>query len=187
MKRRAVFLDRDGTLIEERNYLSDPDNVKLIDGAPEALKALAGAGFLLLMVTNQSGVARGYFTMEDVIKVNNQVEKLLERKGAYLDGAYVCPHYEKGVIPEYAIRCNCRKPRPGLALKAVKDWDLDLSMCYMIGDKLADVEFGLNIGAKSSYLVQTGHKIETNSNSGIIVKSIFEAGQDIISKVQVNK
>ena len=116
-RRKAVFLDRDGTLIVERNYLGDPAGVALLEGVPQALKQLSDAGFLLVMVTNQSGVARGFFTMDDVARVNGRVAELLEREGVRLDAVYICPHHEQGTVPEYAVSCACRKPKPGKRLE----------------------------------------------------------------------
>lgn len=184
MKRKAVFLDRDGTLIEEKNYLGDPADVVLIDGAAEALRQLSNEGFLLLMVTNQSGVARGYFTMLDVEKVNRRVQELLAKQYVNLDGIYVCPHYDMGKVPEYAIPCICRKPQPGMVLGAQRDWDLDLSTCYMIGDKLSDIQLGHNFGAKESFLVQTGYGTQTDQMKldCVKVKSIQEAAANIIKR-----
>lgn len=185
-QRKAVFLDRDGTLIVERNYLGDPAGVALLEGVPQALKQLSDAGFLLVMVTNQSGVARGFFTMDDVVRVNGRVEELLEREGVRLDAVYICPHYERGSVPEYAVSCNCRKPRPGMALAAAKDWDLDLSSSYMIGDKPADVSFGRNFGARESYLVRTGHGAEAEAGDYVAVAGLTEAAADILRRDREN-
>lgn len=157
MKRKAVFLDRDGTIIEERNYLSNPEEVRLIEGAPESILALSNAGYFVVMVSNQSGVARGLFGEREVRLVNDRVEEELKRFGAQLDAIYYCPHYEKGTVSRYAIACSCRKPQPGMGYQAAKDHGLELSESYMIGDKLSDVEFGRNCGMKNAILVRTGH------------------------------
>ncbi|WP_312635393.1 HAD family hydrolase [Oscillibacter sp.] len=185
-QRKAVFLDRDGTLIVERNYLGDPARVTLLEGVPQALKRLADAGFLLVMVTNQSGVARGYFTMDDVARVNGRVAELLEREGVRLDAVYICPHHEQGSVPEYAVSCTCRKPSPGMALAAAKEWNLDLSASYMIGDKHTDVSFGRNFGARESYLVRTGHGAEAESGYYVVVARLSEAAADILRRDREN-
>lgn len=185
-KRKAVFLDRDGTLIVERNYLGDPAGVVLLDGVPQALKQLADAGFFLVMVTNQSGVARGFFTMEDVEKVNDRVQELLSKEGVRLDAVYVCPHHEQGTVLEYAVPCACRKPNPGMALAAAEDWNLDLSASYMIGDKPADVSFGRNFGARESYLVRTGYGAEAENTDCLVVNCLSDASIDILKRDQEN-
>ncbi len=180
--RKAVFLDRDGTVIEERNYLSDPEQVQLIDGAAEAVRALSEAGYLIVLVSNQSGVARGYFTEEDVQAVNRRVCSEIEKRGAGLDAVYYCPHYEKGSVAEYAVACGCRKPKAGMGIRAAAEHDIDLSESYMIGDKPSDVEFGRNCGMRNAFLVSTGHGAgqETGGGYGIMTKDIGEAAQYIL-------
>lgn len=145
----CLFVDRDGTLIEERNYLSDPGQVSLIPGAVEAVRMAREAGWLVVVLTNQSGVGRGYFTLADVEHVNSRIEELLEREGARLDGILVCPH-----APEE--NCSCRKPRPGLVAQAVQRFSVDLARSWMVGDKAADLELARNAGLRG-VLVQTGY------------------------------
>ena len=181
--RKAVFLDRDGTVIEERNYLSGPEQVRLIDGAAEAVRALSEAGYLIVLVSNQSGVARGYFTEEDVQAVNRRVCSEIEKRGAGLDAVYYCPHYEKGSVAEYAVACGCRKPKAGMGIRAAAEHDIDLSESYMIGDKPSDIEFGRNCGMRNAFLVSTGHGAgqETGGDGyGIMTKDIGEAAQYIL-------
>jgi D-glycero-D-manno-heptose 1,7-bisphosphate phosphatase len=145
-----VFLDRDGTLIEEREYLSRPEQVVLYSGAAQALRRLREGGFRLIMVSNQSGVGRGFFTMEDVAKVNVRLEELLTAEGASLDKIYVAPE-----APEQPSRG--RKPSPQFLFDARDEFGLDLAESYMIGDKLIDLQCGWNAGVKQSILARTGY------------------------------
>lgn len=147
--RPAAFVDRDGTLIVEKNYLGDPAGVELLPGAAAALAALKAAGYVLVMLTNQSGVARGYFDMEAVGRVHARLAELLAAEGVALDAVYTCPHG-----PEDA--CDCRKPRPGMARAAAADLGLDLARSLVFGDKAADLGVGRAIGARA-VLVRTGH------------------------------
>jgi D-glycero-D-manno-heptose 1,7-bisphosphate phosphatase len=147
---RAVFLDRDGTLIEEREYLSRPADVATFANAPDALRSLQIAGFKLFIVTNQSGVGRGYFTMEDVERVNARLIWLLAGYGVQIEKIYVAPE-----APEQPSRG--RKPSPQFLFDARDEFGLDLSASYMIGDKWIDLECGWNAGVKKSMLVRTGY------------------------------
>jgi D-glycero-D-manno-heptose 1,7-bisphosphate phosphatase len=150
--RRFVVLDRDGTIIIEREYLSDPQQVELIPGASEALRRLRQLRLGLAVVTNQSGVGRGYFDAARVNLVHKRLDALLAADGVYLDGIYVCPH-----TPEEG--CLCRKPNTGLAEMAAKDLGFDLGAVFVIGDKQSDIEMGQRIGA-TTILVRTGYGAE---------------------------
>ena len=145
---KAVFLDRDGTLIKHVPYLHDPQLVELSPGAPKALSELKAMGFLLIVVTNQSGVARGYYVEEDIRRVNRRVNEVLEESGGpAIDAFYYCPHFPEGVIPEYSVCCNCRKPSPGMALRAALEHDIDLKRSYIIGDTYSkEIVMGLALG-----------------------------------------
>jgi D-glycero-D-manno-heptose 1,7-bisphosphate phosphatase len=138
--RPAVFVDRDGTIVHDRNHLGDPDGLELLPGAAEGLRLLRESGAALVVVTNQSGVARGFFGLSDVERVNERLRELLAAEGVELDGIYVCPH---GPDDD----CPCRKPRPGLILQAARELGLDLARSFMIGDTGADVEAGAAVGA----------------------------------------
>lgn len=180
--KKAVFLDRDGTIIEEKNYLRDPEQVVLISGAAKAISLLSQQGFFIVMVSNQSGVARGYFSEEDVIRVNRHVQELLLAQGATIDAMYYCPHHLDGIIPEYRIDCACRKPKPGMGIRASQEYALDLSKSVMIGDKKVDVEFAYNCGMKNGYLVETGHgkEQELPKNYGKRAVDILDAAKMIL-------
>lgn len=152
--RRAVFLDRDGTLIREREYLSDPDGVELLADVPEAMIRLRGAGFVLVIVTNQSGIARGLYTLEDYRAVAQRVEEVLEEAGAPVDRTYFCPHH-----PEFSGPCQCRKPETGLYRQAARELGLDLGSSYYVGDRVKDVRPALSLGG-TGILVRTGYGSE---------------------------
>ncbi len=154
--RRAVFLDRDGTINVEKEYLIDPLDFEFIPGAPEALKSFQDAGFLLVIVSNQSGVARGYFTESQVNELHQYMEKRLEPFGVTLDGIYYCPHHPEYGQGEYLSDCDCRKGKPGMLLKAATKLQIDLSQSFMVGDKIADIQAGHAAGCKT-YLVKTGY------------------------------
>jgi len=139
---RAVFFDRDGTLIEDAGYLSSPEEVEVLPGAAEAVRRLNQAGFLVVVVSNQSGVARGMFTTDDVERVNERIRQLLDAEGARVDAFYYCPHLPTGTAPAYAKDCECRKPKPGMLYEAAQDLDIDLTESFMVGDALRDVQAG---------------------------------------------
>lgn len=147
--RPAVFLDRDGTLIAERHYLCDPGQVELLPGVAEAVRRLNEAGVPALVVTNQSGVARGYFGMDEVHRVNERLAELLTLQGAVLDAVYVCPHQQ-------GDGCNCRKPATGMLEAAAVDWNVSLPASFVVGDKPCDVDLGRAAGA-GALLVRTGY------------------------------
>ena len=149
---KAIFLDRDGTLNVEVNYLHECEKLRLIEGTAQALKLLKSEGYLLIVISNQSGIGRGYFTSEDVDRVNSYMNELLERQGVRLDAFYYCPHLEKD-------NCLCRKPKTGLYLKAARDFDIDFGQSYMVGDKESDILGALKLGSGYA-LVMSGHDIK---------------------------
>jgi D,D-heptose 1,7-bisphosphate phosphatase len=153
----AVFFDRDGTLIHEAHYLKDINDLKLFDVTATALKKLNKKNIPAIMVSNQSGVARGYFSEDTVQILNQSLNSLLQEQKAFLDGFYYCPHHPKGNISKYAIDCDCRKPLTGMINQAIKDFpQINLSKSYIVGDKDCDIQLGQNAGFKS-ILVKTGH------------------------------
>jgi D-glycero-D-manno-heptose 1,7-bisphosphate phosphatase len=155
---RAIFLDRDGTMIEEANYLCRPEQVKIFPATRTGLKKLAGAGFKLFIVSNQSGVGRGYFTIADVDKVNEKLCTDLARDGIRFGKIYIAP--EKPEAPSRG-----RKPSPQFLFDARDEFGLDLAQSFMIGDKLSDLECGWNAGVKASILVRTGYGMELERES----------------------
>jgi D-glycero-D-manno-heptose 1,7-bisphosphate phosphatase len=149
MSRRALFLDRDGTLVEPRHYPSRPEQLVLCAGVGPRLRALQTAGFALVVITNQSGLARGYFTEAELLRMHTHLRAQLATHGVTLDGIYHCPHHIDGSVPELAIECSCRKPQPGMLQRAAVDLDLDLPRSWLVGDILDDVEAGNRAGCRA--------------------------------------
>lgn len=152
----AVFIDRDGTLTDEVGYVNHPSRLRLLPRTAEAVRRLNRAAIPAVMVTNQSGVARGYFSEEVLNAVNAALVDQLKREGAHLDGIYVCAHHPHEGEPPYRADCDCRKPKPGLLVRAARELGLDLSRSWMIGDKPSDVLVGHRVGARTA-LVLTGY------------------------------
>ncbi len=150
-RRPAAFLDRDGTIMVEREFLADPAGVELIPGAVDGLRALRHAGFALVLVTNQSGIARGLFRLEDFRAVQGRLEALLAADGVHLAGVYLCPHH-----PDFGLPCECRKPGPGLYRQAERELRLDLAHSLYIGDRLSDVDAAATLGG-TGILVRSGY------------------------------
>lgn len=153
--KRAVFLDRDGTINVEKEYLFQIADFEFVPGAAEAIGMLNRSGIMVVVVTNQSGVARGYYTEDDVEHLHRYIDGELERYGAHVDVWLYCPHHPGG-RGSYALPCSCRKPLPGMLQTAAERHDIDLTQSVMIGDKRADIEAGLAAGCRT-VLVRTGY------------------------------
>jgi D-glycero-D-manno-heptose 1,7-bisphosphate phosphatase len=153
---RAVFLDRDGTIIEEVGYLSHISQVRLYPWSAAAIRRLNQAGLKVVMTTNQSGIGRGFFPPALVEETHEKLRNDLALSGAFLDGIYYCPHHPEAAIEAYRVRCDCRKPEPGLLLRAAQDLNLDLAGSYVVGDKYTDVQLAFSVGARA-VLVLTGY------------------------------
>jgi D-glycero-D-manno-heptose 1,7-bisphosphate phosphatase len=158
----AVFLDRDGVVIEDGHYLGDSSRIRLVPGSAEAIAALNQAGWLVVIVTNQSGVARGVFTIESVDEVHMQLSELLRGFGAKVDAYRFCPHHPEALNPEYRLACDCRKPRPGMLLSAARELGVELESSWMIGDRTTDLEAGVAAGCRT-VLVRTGYGSDVNA------------------------
>ncbi|MBN9518012.1 D-glycero-beta-D-manno-heptose 1,7-bisphosphate 7-phosphatase [bacterium] len=154
--RPAVFLDRDGVLIEDAHYVGSPDRVSLLPGAAEAVAGLNRAGWAVVVVTNQAGVAKGYFTPAAVETVHEFLAEQLAGYGARIDGFYFCPHHPEGEVAAYRVRCACRKPAPGMIRAAAADLGLDPARSWMVGDRATDLEAGAAAGCRT-VLVRTGY------------------------------
>jgi D-glycero-D-manno-heptose 1,7-bisphosphate phosphatase len=154
--RPAVFIDRDGTLTEEVGYVNHPKRLRLLPRSGDAIRRLNAAGVAAVVVTNQAGIARGYFTEDVLHAVTAELHAQIERAGARLDGVYICPHHPTEGEPPFRMRCDCRKPRPGLLLRAATDLGLDLRRSVMVSDKASDLEVAPQVGA-GSVLVLTGY------------------------------
>ena len=152
-KQKAIFLDRDGTINKSVGFLTNIDELELLDGAAEAIKLINNSDYLAILVTNQPVIARGEVTLDELQEIHNKLETLLGEKGAFLDGIYFCPHHPdkgfEGERIEYKIDCSCRKPKPGMLLNAAKDFNIDLAKSWMIGDYKNDVLAGINAGTKT--------------------------------------
>jgi D-glycero-D-manno-heptose 1,7-bisphosphate phosphatase len=157
MANKAIFFDRDDTLIEDPGYINNSDQVKLLENVPETLIALKNMGYKLVVVSNQSGVARGIFTEETLGKIHKRLEQLLTEKGASLDRIYYCPYHPEGVIPKYRRDSEMRKPNPGMLLAAGKDLDIDLNESWMVGNSARDIEAGARAGCKTILMDSRGH------------------------------
>ena len=154
--RPAVFIDRDGTLTEEVGYVNHPSRLRVLPRSAEAIRRLNAAGIAAVVVTNQAGIARGYFSAEVLAAVNDALISQLKDEGAHLDGVYVCPHHPSEGKPPYRMVCECRKPKPGLLLRAASDLSLDLARSTLVGDKGSDLVAARAVGARG-VLVLTGY------------------------------
>jgi len=186
---RAIFLDKDGTLIPDIPYNADPERITLQADSVEGLKLLYDQGYKLIIVSNQSGIAHGYFTEEAMIPVKEKLKELLNRHQMELNGFYYCPHYAEGGIDEYAVECSCRKPWPGMLLHAAGVHHIDLNASWMIGDILNDVEAGNRAGCRT-ILINNGNETEWLTGEyrtpTFICASINEAAQYILEPEYAN-
>jgi D,D-heptose 1,7-bisphosphate phosphatase len=182
---KAVFLDKDGTLIPDIPYNVDPELIVLQENVVEGLRHLSEEGYKLIVISNQSGVALGYFSEEALMLVEEKLKQLLEPHGISLSGFYYCPHHINGIIHEYAADCYCRKPFPGMLLHAADVNDLNLSQSWMIGDILNDVEAGNRAGCKT-ILIDNGNETEwlggNYRNPTLTCHSINEAAECILKR-----
>lgn len=155
-KQKAVFLDRDGTINKYVGFLRDIDEFELLDGVADAIKKINASGYLAIVVTNQPVIARGEVSFEELERIHNKMETLLGKEGAYLDAIYFCPHHPhkgyEGERPELKFDCNCRKPKPGMLLKAAQDFNIDLAQSWMIGDGENDIRAGQNAGCRTALI-----------------------------------
>ena len=155
---KAIFLDRDGTLNIDYGYVHEIDNFKFIDGAIDALRELKKMGYMLVLVTNQSGIARGYFSEEQFLQLTEWMDWSLAEQDVDLDGIYYCPHHPEGK-GEYKEDCDCRKPKPGMLLQAIKELKIDPTQSIMVGDKVEDLKAGIGAKVKMNVLVRTGKTV----------------------------
>lgn len=153
---RAIFIDRDGTISEEVGYINHLSRFRLFPYSAAALNQLHKNGYLAIVITNQAGVARGYFSEAMVQEIHQQMKKELETSGARLDAIYYCAHHPSVGEPPYQLDCDCRKPKPGLLLRAAQDYNIDLANSWMVGDRYSDIELAANAGVKSA-LVLSGY------------------------------
>jgi D,D-heptose 1,7-bisphosphate phosphatase len=186
-KNAAVFLDRDGTINEEVGYLDSINKLNLFAYTGEAIRLINESGMKAVVITNQSGVAKGYFTEEFVRTVHERIQEMLLERGAFIDAFYYCPHHETEGIGVYLQSCACRKPEAGMLIEASKELDIDLRRSYTVGDRLKDIQVGRMVGAKG-ILVKTGYGINTlekdlTSDSSEIFQPSYIA-EDILDAVK---
>ena len=162
-RHKAIFVDKDGTLIQDIAYNINVDLIEIEPEVVDGLKLLQKEGFLLIVISNQPGIAKGYFTEEDVKKVGEKISALLLPHHLKIEGFYYCPHHPEGNIKEYAVECECRKPLPGLILEAAANFNIDLTQSWMVGDILNDVEAGKRAGCRT-VLIDNGNETQWVSN-----------------------
>jgi D-glycero-D-manno-heptose 1,7-bisphosphate phosphatase len=165
MPRRAAFLDRDGVVNREIGYLHRWEDFEFLPGVLGAMRRLHAAGYALVIVTNQSGIARGYYTEADYQALTMRLRQALREAGCPAAGVYHCPHHPAGAVPALAIDCDCRKPRPGLLLQAARELDLSLAESILVGDKRADALAGRAAGVGRLFLVRCGHALEPGADA----------------------
>ncbi len=179
-KNKAVFLDRDGTIVVHEPYLSSPDQLKLLPNVAEGIRLFKEHGYLIIVVTNQSGVARGFFNEEHLVLIHKKLLHMLKDAGIRIDDIYYCPHHTEGVVEQYAFDCDCRKPKPKMLLNAARQHNIDVTQSVMIGDSEVDMQAGKNAGC-TTVLIRNGCPDDTNSNSisgtDYVVRDLLEAAR----------
>ncbi|MFC2059481.1 D-glycero-alpha-D-manno-heptose-1,7-bisphosphate 7-phosphatase [Chloroflexota bacterium] len=181
--KRAVFLDRDGTIIEDVGYLNERSRIKFLPRASEAIRLLNETGFKVIIATNQSGVARGYFTEEKLREINSYIQESLAEHGAFIDETYYCPHHVEGIIEEYKKECYYRKPNPGMIEKAAVEFDISLKDSFVVGDKITDIEAGHRAGCQTILLSdkESASKEELALKPDYIAGDLYEATSWLVS------
>jgi D-glycero-D-manno-heptose 1,7-bisphosphate phosphatase len=163
--RAAAFIDRDGVINAEVGHVHRIEDFRLLPGVPQALRRLSDCGFALVVITNQAGIAKGLYDQAAYDRLTLHMRERLATEGIALDGVYHCPHHPEGIVADYAVACDCRKPAPGLLLRAASDLGLDLSRSVMIGDKTSDVQAGRAAGVHWTVLVESGHALPADTGS----------------------
>ena len=155
IEKPAIFFDRDGVLNQDLGYIFEPKNFKWINGAKEAIKFVNDLNYFVIVVTNQSGIARGYFSLSDLENLHQWIAEELQENKAKIDKFYFCPHHPDGIVEKYSIACSCRKPKPGMILNAIREWPIITSKSILVGDKESDLKAAESVGIKS-YLYKEG-------------------------------
>ncbi|SNZ02845.1 D-glycero-D-manno-heptose 1,7-bisphosphate phosphatase [Persephonella hydrogeniphila] len=188
MRNKAVFLDRDGVINEDYGFVHRIEDFFIYPEVFPALKKLQEAGFKLLIVTNQSGIAVGYYTEEDFKKVTDYMLSVFKKEGIKIDKVYYCPHHPEGVVPEYTIKCDCRKPESGMIRQGIKEFNIDPSKSFLIGDKENDIKAAHKEGIKAA-LVKTGQglKYVDNTEADFVGENILDVVENFILKEKTAK
>jgi D-glycero-D-manno-heptose 1,7-bisphosphate phosphatase len=186
----AVFIDRDGTINLEAGYINHPDNFILYPFAAQAVRLLNIHGILAVVVTNQAGVGRGYFTEDNVLKLHCKMETELNAAGAKTDAVYYCPHHVSSKDPRYAVDCSCRKPKTGMVDKALAELPIDKNRMFIVGDRKSDIKLGQRAGCRT-YMVKTGYGISEidegfENPPDVITENLLTAVLDILSLINKN-
>lgn len=179
-KRKAVFLDRDGTIVVDTHFLSSPDQLKLLPNAAKGIRLFKENGYLVIVVTNQSGIARGFFDEGRLILIHEKLVSMLKDEGAMIDDIYYCPHLTEGIIEQYKLDCDCRKPKPKMFLDAAKQHNIDLTQSLMIGDSEVDMLAGKNAGCKCVLIEganQNDKHVFSTAGVAYIVKDLLDAAR----------
>jgi D-glycero-D-manno-heptose 1,7-bisphosphate phosphatase len=163
--RPAAFIDRDGVINVERHHVFRVEDFEILPGVMQGLRALANRGYALVVVTNQAGIAKGLYGVDDYLRLTAHMCRLFKDDGIVLAGVYYCPHHPRGCLQTYAIRCACRKPEPGMLLKAAADHGLDLSRSVLVGDKVSDLAAGRAAGLRCTVLVESGHALPHDTSA----------------------
>ena len=171
---KALFLDRDGVINKEKNYLYKIEDFEFIDGVFETCRYFQDKGYLIIIITNQAGIARGKYTEDDYEVLTSWMTNQFERENIKVSKVYHCPHH-----PDFSGECGCRKPNIGMLLEAQKDFDVDLSASILVGDKNTDIEAGVKFGVRQNYLIRTGHKIGENKFSVDILENLTSLIKDV--------
>lgn len=174
--KKAVFLDKDGVITVDQNYDQSIESFKFIEKNIEAFRLIKEKGYLIFVISNQSGIARGYYSAEDFEKLMKYIEEELSKENVCWDKYYYCPHHPEGKVSKYKMVCNCRKPQPGMILQAQKEFDVDLSQSIMVGDRLSDLQAGKNAGIKNTYLVRSGKEVteEAQKEATAVFDNLYE-------------
>lgn len=190
MKRPAVFIDRDGTISEEVGYVNHPSRFRVFPYSAEAIRILNESGWLAIVITNQAGVARGYFSEDVILKIHEQLERDLESGSARLDAIYYCAHHPSVGAPPYRLDCDCRKPKPGLIQQAARDFDIDIAASWMAGDRYSDVELARNAGLRSAFVLsgygrgEWEYQRETwKHQPDMVCENLLEAVKSIVNQI----
>jgi len=181
---RAVFLDRDGVITQEPpHYAHELSQLELIPKSADAIRLLNENGFVVIVASNQAGIAHGYYREEDAILFHQAMKENLAKEGAYIDAIYYCPHHPEAKIERYRVDCNCRKPKPGMLTRAEKELNIDLKQSFIVGDKLSDIEAGKRAGCKT-IMVRTGYGVEELKSNEIdcdyVANDLYDAVQHIL-------
>ena len=172
--KKALFLDRDGVVNKEKNYLYKIEDFEFIDGVFETCKYFQNNGYLIILITNQAGIARGKYSENDFNILTDWMIREFEKRDIYISKVYHCPHH-----PDFSGECECRKPKPGMILEAKREFDIDLKNSILVGDKNSDIEAGINAGIENLFLVNTGHKIIENKYEVKVLENLSQLIQKI--------